>query len=237
VLVVYGMAFLRNKVILLFSKLRGWRTRPDHIPSAYQHVIFWGGLRGAISLALALSISPDVFGPGVGQQLRLMAFGVVLFTLMVQGTTIETLIKRLGLAQKTLRQQEKEQNLGRYYAALAAQDELDRLHKMGIVPTSIWEAIRDAQQDELRQFDQEVRDMLHRHPGMEMDLAIQTRRMILRTERTALGEAVRREIISEDLLDKMIEELDARLEAIEQIALHDQRSPRLDASANQDEDQ
>ena len=67
---------------------------------SYRHVMFWGGLRGAISLALALTLTGEVFGEVFANELRVMTFGVVLFTLLVQGTTIETLIMRLGLAGK-----------------------------------------------------------------------------------------------------------------------------------------
>ena len=62
----------------------------------YRHVMFWGGLRGAVSLALALSLT----GP-FSEDLKTMTFGVVLFTLVVQGLTIEPLIKRLGLSNVT----------------------------------------------------------------------------------------------------------------------------------------
>jgi CPA1 family monovalent cation:H+ antiporter len=235
ILVVYGMSFVGNYFLPFLNRRLRRRKSPDHIPPTYQHVIFWGGLRGAISLALALSLPPNAFGPGIGQQLRLMAFGVVLFTLLVQGTTIERLIKRLGLAQKSESQRERELNLGRYYAALAAQDELDRLHRMGIVPSSLWEAIKDAQQTELYQYDQEVRDMLHRHPGMEMELTLQTRRLLLQAERTALRDAVQREIISEDLQEELVEELDAHIEAIEQIALNTRPTPGLDEAPSQED--
>lgn len=234
-LVVYGMAFVRNKVIPLLSKKRRLHAPEEHIPIAYQHVIFWGGLRGAISLALALSLSPNTFGAGIGQQIRLMTFGVVLFTLLVQGTTIEQLIKRLGLAHKSESQREKELNLGRYYAALAARDELDRLHRSGIVPPSLWESIREAQQDELNHHDEEVRDMLLRHPGLEIELALQTRRLLLQAERTALGEAVRREIISESLQEELVEELDAQLEAVELIIQQNQSKTQLNQHSEAEE--
>jgi CPA1 family monovalent cation:H+ antiporter len=191
--------------------------------------MFWGGLRGAISLALALSLTADSFGPGVGAQLQSMTFGAVLFTLLVQGTTIERLIKRLGLAKKSKRQIEKERHLGHYYAARAAQEELDRLHRAGIVSGSIWEAMSEAQGEELTGRDQEMRDLLNRYPELSMDLAIQARYAMLRAERTALAEAVRQDVISEEVQDEMLESLDARLEVLNLIAERSNIITTLDA--------
>ena len=203
-MVIYGMS--------AFSRRFG-----AAIQRKYQHVMFWGGLRGAISLALALSLGVNDFGPGIGEQLRLMTFGVVLFTLIVQGTTIKPLIKRLGLAEKSKRQKERERSLGRFYTSRAAQKELDRLNEMGVVSGSILEAMQEAQRMEIEERDQDVREMLQRHPGLSVDLTLQVRRAMLQAERTALGEAARSEVISEDTLEQMIEELDCRVEALNAI--------------------
>jgi len=59
------------------------------INGKWKHVLYWGGLRGAIALALALTLPVDV-EPEVLTQvilLRNMAFGVVLFTLLIQGVS------------------------------------------------------------------------------------------------------------------------------------------------------
>ena len=61
-----------------------------------RHVVFWGGLRGAVSLAAALSL-PTEFP--YRQQLLAMTYGVVLFTVLAQGLTIGPLVKRLGLTR------------------------------------------------------------------------------------------------------------------------------------------
>lgn len=217
VLVVYGMSAFTNLLIMI-SRRRQRANQAEKIPLAFQHVMFWGGLRGAISLALALSLSPNQFGTGVGNQLRLMTFGVVLFTLIVQGTTIEGLIKRLGLAQKSPLQEEKERSIGGYYTALAAQKELNRLHEMGIISGTLWKAMEEAQQAELTEQDTIVRNLLYRYPKISVELALQARYSILDAERTALGEALRREVISEKIQVEMLEELDARIQALEIIA-------------------
>jgi CPA1 family monovalent cation:H+ antiporter len=227
-LVVYGMSALANWAVPLGKRISKTSGNVEPIPVKYQHVMFWGGLRGAISLALALSLLPNTFGPGVGQQLRLMTFGVVLFTLLVQGTTIEKLIKRLGLAHKSPAQLEKERQLGRYYVSRAARDELNRLHDMGIISGSLWQAIQEAQQAELDERDQAVRDMMHRYPQTGAELALQARRLAMQAQRTALQEAASREIISEEVQEELAEELDAHITALELIARYTERSNVLD---------
>ena len=63
------------------------------IPVDWLHVVFWSGLRGAVSTALALSLPTDF--PGRAQLLAI-TFGVVLFTLAVQATTAELVVARWG---------------------------------------------------------------------------------------------------------------------------------------------
>jgi CPA1 family monovalent cation:H+ antiporter len=59
-------------------------------------VLIWGALRGALTITLALALPAQLADR---QLLIAMAFGVVLFTLLVQGVTLSTVIKRAGLAQ------------------------------------------------------------------------------------------------------------------------------------------
>jgi CPA1 family monovalent cation:H+ antiporter len=67
----------------------------EKIPLRWQHVIVWGGLRGALALALALSL--DSTFPDRGRVLDL-TFGVVVFSILVQGLTMKPLLRVLGLA-------------------------------------------------------------------------------------------------------------------------------------------
>jgi CPA1 family monovalent cation:H+ antiporter len=67
----------------------------ETIPLRWQHVMVWGGLRGALALALALSL--DNTFPNRDRVLDL-TFGVVVFSILVQGLTIKPLLRVLGLA-------------------------------------------------------------------------------------------------------------------------------------------
>ncbi|TGB05137.1 cation:proton antiporter [Halobacillus salinus] len=57
----------------------------------------WGGLRGSLSIALALSLPLEFDGR---EEVLLLTFSVVLFSLLVQGLTIKPLVKKLGLSSK-----------------------------------------------------------------------------------------------------------------------------------------
>ncbi|WHY70558.1 cation:proton antiporter [Fictibacillus enclensis] len=57
----------------------------------------WGGLRGSLSIALALSLSSSFPGK---EEILALTFGVVLFSLLIQGLSIELLIKKLNMSSK-----------------------------------------------------------------------------------------------------------------------------------------
>ncbi len=59
-----------------------------------QTVIWWGGLRGSVSIALALSVPIALEGR---DEIIATVFGVVLFTLLVQGLTTKPLLEKLNL--------------------------------------------------------------------------------------------------------------------------------------------
>lgn len=64
----------------------------------YRIAILWGGLRGAVTLALALAVTESVRVPdGIQRLVGILATGFTLFTLLVQGTTLRWIIGRLGL--------------------------------------------------------------------------------------------------------------------------------------------
>ncbi|MGR3571433.1 cation:proton antiporter [Brevirhabdus sp.] len=64
----------------------------------YRVAILWGGLRGAVTLALALAVTESFRVPdGIQRVVGILATGFTLFTLIVQGTTLRWIIGRLGL--------------------------------------------------------------------------------------------------------------------------------------------
>jgi len=82
-------------VVVPLAVLRPVRSFTPHTSK----VLVWGGLRGGISVALALSLSGSLgrTSPDFYQGILLMTYVVVCFSILVQGITVAPLLRHLGL--------------------------------------------------------------------------------------------------------------------------------------------
>lgn len=68
------------------------------ITNAKALVLIWGGLRGAVSLALALIIAQDqLIDKELGDQVLFLTAGIVVLTIVINASSMTLLLKRLGL--------------------------------------------------------------------------------------------------------------------------------------------
>ncbi len=218
ILVAVG-AVLLSRAIVVYSItwLSGRLDKRNHVPAPYRHVMFWGGLRGAISLALALTLSGGLLGPAVAQELQVMTFGVVLFTLLVQGTTIAPLIRRLDLSKRPGQRDAQQRLQSLLYAKQEAKRELGRLQADGLLPAEIWSAIASVYDQEIEERDGELQQLLLEYPELEQELVLQARRDLLRAERTAVADALRRGLVQQEVYDELVRDIDYRAEALNSI--------------------
>lgn len=206
-IVVYGFTAIYSR----FTSLE------QNVPASYRHVMFWGGLRGAISLALALTLTGEIFGAAVAKEMQVMTFGVVLFTLLVQGTTIDNLIRRLRLAEKPEHLLEHQRRQANLFAKRAGLQEMNRLRQEGILFRDIWDSVNSVYNEEINQTKLELRDHLEAHPEIEQDLFLEARTDALRAERSAVTDAMHRDLISEQIYEELVHEADNRLGALDLI--------------------
>jgi monovalent cation:H+ antiporter, CPA1 family len=68
--------------------------RGSSIPWRWRHMTFWGGMRGALSIALALSVASN---PGVNPRVSVIAYGMVVLSLLIQGGLLLPVADLLGL--------------------------------------------------------------------------------------------------------------------------------------------
>ncbi|WP_422365460.1 cation:proton antiporter [Pelagibius sp.] len=96
------IAALAARAVILFGifPLLSFVRVTQKVTTQTKTVIIWGGLRGSVTLALVLAVSENFFiDPEVKRFIAIQATGFALFTLLVQGTTLSWLMRRLGLDQ------------------------------------------------------------------------------------------------------------------------------------------
>ncbi len=104
-LVAIGVVLLARFALVLVLTARSWVSLPrkagrpllaplvkQPLPRAWQLIVFWSGLRGALSLALVLALPLDVPSREV---LVFSTYAVVLFTLLIQGLSIHWVLQRV----------------------------------------------------------------------------------------------------------------------------------------------
>jgi len=90
----------RLLVLFLLLPLLSLAKLTEPISTAYKLAIAWGGLRGALTLVLALAVTENpALRPEIQRFVAVLATGLVLFTLLVNGTTLRFVIRLLRLDQ------------------------------------------------------------------------------------------------------------------------------------------
>lgn len=95
-LAVAILAVLLARILVVSLTSVATRQGPHLLTAKEEIVLVWGGLRGALTIALALALPVNT---PARELVIALAFGVVLFTLVVQGITLSWLVRRLGLGR------------------------------------------------------------------------------------------------------------------------------------------
>ena len=181
------------------------------VPTKWKHIMYWGGLRGAIALALVLTLSTDAIPQGTVNQLRSMAFGVVLFTLLFQGVSMDWLAKKLKLVQRSVFQEKYERRHARFVAGRAAYDYLRRMSQQGLISEHTWQRLAPVMERQNDTLVDAVRQVITSDPAVEAEELDTAHRQALRAQRSALTGLLRDGVISEENYSQLVSEVDSAL--------------------------
>jgi CPA1 family monovalent cation:H+ antiporter len=195
----------RAVVVYLISYLR------RSIPLRWRHVLFWGGLRGAIALTLALSLPPEL--EPQRQTVILMTFGVVLFSIVGQGFSMDQVLLRLKILKTSEEQLEYESRQARALATRAGYEHIEQLSADGIISVHTWETIEPIFKGRMEALSAALQETLHDYPDLEVQEMITVQREMLRAQRGMLATLRRNGVISERTFEELIAEVDAALES------------------------
>ncbi|MEP7358486.1 MAG: hypothetical protein ABI847_14660, partial [Anaerolineales bacterium] len=141
-----------------------------------------------------------------------MAYGVVLFTLLVQGTTMGPLLRFLRVKVRRPEQVDYERRHARLATAQAAEKHLDNLRRAGTISTHAWEKMQPELAARTAALQGGLRAVLTAQPALEAEELDTAWREVLRAERSGLQGLQRDGVISDEVFEGLAAEVDAQLQ-------------------------
>jgi CPA1 family monovalent cation:H+ antiporter len=195
--------------------IRALDRRPSQVERrvgpAPRVVVGWAGMRGAVSLAAALSLplESDAGAPFPERELVIfLAYCVVLFTVVVQGLTLPALIRRLGVVDDGS-EEEAEEHAARIAAAEAALAALDGLAAEDWTREETVERLRRLYSYRRRRF-ATLRGELEDEDGI-IDNSLAYQRLmhaVIEAQRAAIVRLRNERVISGDVMRRVERDLD-----------------------------
>jgi CPA1 family monovalent cation:H+ antiporter len=141
-------------------------------------------------------------------------FGVAAFSLVVQGLTMGRLMDRLGVVTRSDAEELHELLLGRARAVDAALEAAERLHAAGDVPPSVYEDFTTEYEREKAALNAAIAELMREHPELRRESVLAGERRVLREEKSAVMDAMRRGVVSDEVGERLLEEVDLKLDRV-----------------------
>jgi CPA1 family monovalent cation:H+ antiporter len=200
-------AVLLGRVLSVYLLAPVSNAVTEKIPLRWQHLLVAGGLRGALSLALALGL-PTSFP--FRSQVLAMTFGVVAVTIVGQGMMIRPLLGWLGIA--SLEEDEYDRARVRHSAILSALEQLEDLLRTDRISPPAYELLHRELNERLMTVQQEMAGVSRRNENRIRREVQQARSRLKAAEKSSIEAALHDGLILPRTASAMIEEVDRSLE-------------------------
>ncbi|MEH7072765.1 cation:proton antiporter domain-containing protein [Neobacillus drentensis] len=196
----WGLVFLAILIMLIARSIAVYVSLlfTRNFPTSWKHVINWGGLKGSLSIALVLSLPHQFTGR---DEILIVAFSVVLFSLVFQGLSIKPLLSLLGLHKKEEGYKEYEELIARGHRFESAINEIHTVRKnLFITQTAAKEVITEFEQ-EFSILQNKMEQLFKKYPGLKEKQQLILQKQALYAQHEAIEKLVKEDIISNEVAE------------------------------------
>jgi len=211
ILIAY-LAVTVGRAALIYLVTLVLRRTKESIPWSWSAVLTWGGLRGGLSMVLVLALPKDF---SHRELLVTMTFGVVILSILLQGLSMGPLLRKLGLVGVRADRQDYERERGMMRAKTAGLAALDQLLKDGAVHVDAVTGIRAEYEGAVADAEQRIKDLHLQADVLRAEEELAARRHLLLIEKDTIVAAFHKGYLSHEVLDRLMEDVDARLLALD----------------------
>lgn len=186
---VLGLSWISNTVVNSQINLRE------------QTVLWWGGLRGSVAIAVALSVPETI---AARQEIIDIVFGVVLFTLLVQGLTTQFVLKGLDLIGDQPQRQEYAELVSRQIALKRVLKELQNPDDFPDIDPELFRYKQELVEGQLSSVSDKLKQLLQEYPTIQEVANQKFDQAVLDIEADTYAELMRLGRLEENLIPLLV---------------------------------
>jgi monovalent cation:H+ antiporter, CPA1 family len=203
-------AVLLGRMLSIYTLTPVSNLFSERIPPRWRHLMVWGGLRGALSLALALSLGNSF---PYRDQILAMTFGTVAFTIIVQGLSIKQVIRMLGIMSPG--EDELNRTRVRKMAVSSARAELDGMLNSYLISQPAYEKLSQELDGRLAQLDAEISEIQDKDESRITREIKAARIRLITAEKSSIEHALHDGLITAKTASALSEAADQDLDALQ----------------------
>ncbi|MFD2924640.1 cation:proton antiporter [Halobacillus naozhouensis] len=210
----WGYIFLAILIVLLARSAAVYLSLlfVKGIAASWKHILNWGGLKGSLSIALVLSLPRDFTGR---EDILILAFSVVLFSLVFQGLSIKPLITWLGANKEEEGFIEYEELIARVYRFKKSISEITKVRENLFITETITKGIIEQYEQELNQLHTDIDNLFANHPDLKEKQQTTLQKHALYAQHEAVEQLLKEDIISTDVADRQLNVITDQLVELE----------------------
>jgi CPA1 family monovalent cation:H+ antiporter len=231
VILVAYLVVTAGRGLVIFAVSGLLRRTREKIPWSWSFVLTWGGLRGGLPMVLVLSLAKDFPHRDL---LVTMTFGVVMISILVHGMTVSPLLRWLGIVKGREHREAYEFARGKLQAAGAALEELDRMSHVHFSRNDVRDRLKDEYKERIEEEQNQIGELELDREAIAAQESQWARRHLLLTEKNHVIDSFRQGVLSQEIYEKLLADIDARLLRLES-GEEEKTTEEPDSVSNEDE--
>jgi CPA1 family monovalent cation:H+ antiporter len=212
ILIAYAATIIGRAFVVYLATFFLQKTK-EKIPWSWSTVMVWGGLRGGLSMVLALGLPT---GFPFRDLIITMIFGVVILSILVQGLTMPLLLKKLKLVHANEERHQYEVYRGKARTISAALREIEKMSQQKFTHPEILQGLKSEYESRLKQVESDLSSLHLSQKELreeEKELAV---RHLLTLEKSQVIKDVRDGILEQEVAEHLLQELNEKLVLLEE---------------------
>jgi Na+:H+ antiporter len=212
ILAAYAAVTLARAAVV-FSVAALNRTNRGHTwPASWSAVLTWGGMRGSLSMVLALALPPALAQRDL---LITVTFGVVLLAILLQGLTMAPLLRRLGVVRRQEARQQYNLKRGELRMTQAALGEIARMERLHSAPPGVLRDLRKDYEQRAHEAEAAMEALQLQQDDLRAEETVSAKRHVLLAEKEEVLADFHRGTLPSDAYEALLAAIDARLVSLD----------------------